>query len=341
MTIRAEYYDGRRSVSRVVALSIDSDSLRLAGDGVDESYPLDRIELNPPLANTPRLLVLPDGGLCEIHDSAACDALFEGHLDARHRGERWVARLERRMPHAIGAILVLAAATLGIVRFAIPFGAREVVERLDPSLESDLGDQTLAVLDRMALSATGLPESRRARLAHRFDAVSRAAGQSRPLKLVFRSAPDIGPNAFALPGGTIVLLDELVAVATTDDELAAILCHEIGHVQGRHTMRSALQRSATLLVTAAILGDVASLSSYAAAVPAAVLTTSYSREFEREADQYALALMAREGIAIEAFTTILLRLETRESKAGSRFPDFLSSHPATSERIRVIRGDTK
>jgi Zn-dependent protease with chaperone function len=105
-------------------------------------------------------------------------------------------------------------------------------------------------------------------------------------ELKFRGGGKIGANAFALPGGFVVLTDELVALAETDLEIIAVLMHELGHVEMRHTLRQTLQGALPGLLLAAMTGDVDSLAS---GLPAALMQLRYSRQMETEADAYALA----------------------------------------------------
>ena len=122
-----------------------------------------------------------------------------------------------------------------------------------------------------------------------------------------------------------------MALAENDDEIMAVLAHEIGHLHERHTMRLVLQTSVAGVLVAAVVGDVLSASSYAAALPAFLLQARYSREFETEADDFGLHLLDRAGIDREHFIRLLTRLEKGH---GSGLPGFLSTHPRTSERGR-------
>jgi Zn-dependent protease with chaperone function len=148
--------------------------------------------------------------------------------------------------------------------------------------------------------------------------------------LEFRTSRAIGPNAFALPGGIIVITDELVALAKSDDELLAVLAHELGHVRLRHTMRRLLESSAVAMLIAGITGDIASTSSLAASAPAVLLQSKFSRDNETEADRFAFDLMRRAGIDPKYFAVLLARLEAK--RGPGPFPAFLSSHPPSAER---------
>lgn len=320
------YFDGRTSQGHAVRVSVEAGILHLRGETVDVAVPVDRVRLEPRLGDLPRRLDLPGGASCQV------DADFElpGPADAPVRIERWVNELEIRWAPALVAAVVVVALLWGGITFGVPVLARIVAARLPPAVEQQMGAQALSALDRLALEPSALAESRRAALAARFQTLSAMAGGDYVLE--FRKSPAIGPNAFALPGGTIVLLDELVAAAQHDDEIAAVLAHEIGHLAGQHTLRQVLQTSASGVIVAAVVGDVLSLSSYAAALPAFLLEARYSRGFEREADGFGLALLDRAGIDRRHFVNFLTRLE-QEHPSG--VPGFLSTHPRAEERGRA------
>ena len=215
--------------------------------------------------------------------------------------------------------------------------ASVVAWQISPALESGLGDQTLAALDGLLFEPTTLVESRRRAIRGRFDALRRAAGYDFDARLEFRASAEAGPNAFTLPGGTIVVLDELVEFAVNDDEIAAVVCHELGHVRHRHILRTTLQNAGVVMLMGAIFGDVFSASSFAATLPLAAVQSSYSRDFEREADAYAVQLMSELGLDTNTYVTLLERFERRDRGSGERYPDFLASHPPNRERIEALR----
>jgi predicted Zn-dependent protease len=175
--------------------------------------------------------------------------------------------------------------------------------------------------------------------------LERVAGegaQSR-FRLEVRAGRALGANALALPSGIIILTDELVELARNDDEIAAVLAHEVGHVRGRHALRHVLQNSVSGLLIASLTGDLLSVTSLSAALPTALVDASFSREFEREADDAAMAWMKSAGVQPRGYAGILGRLQAqldaRNGRAtGGRSPvrNYLSTHPDTGERIRRI-----
>ena len=156
-----------------------------------------------------------------------------------------------------------------------------------------------------------------------------------------RTSGKIGPNAFALPGGAIVLTDGLVDLARNDAQVSAVLAHEIGHVRHRHGLRQALQAAGLAALITALAGDAVSITSLAVTLPTLLLQNGYSREFEDEADSYAFQRLREIGLSPKDFAEIIARLEEFRSKdagatrsnTGERNMDYLSTHPATARRI--------
>ena len=103
-------------------------------------------------------------------------------------------------------------------------------------------------------------------------------------------------------------------------------------VQRRHGLRHLLQNSVVALLITWYVGDVGAL---AAAAPTAILQAKYSRDFEREADDYAAESLRQNGIPLSHLADILLRLE--QSHGGSSATSYLSSHPAAAERLERLR----
>jgi predicted Zn-dependent protease len=327
MSVAGMYFDGRTSQAHSVRVSVEAGVVHLRSDDIAIAVPVDRVRLEPRLGNLPRRLDLPDGASCLV------DAAFElpqPAVAAPARLERWVNEAEIRWGPALAAAAVVIVLLWGGIAYGVPALARVVAARMHPSVERQMGAQALAALDRVALEPSALPESRRAALAARFATLTALAGADYALE--FRRSPAVGPNAFALPGGTVVLLDELVAAAAHDDEIASVLAHEIGHLHGRHTMRHVLQTSVAGVLVAAVVGDVLSVSSYAAALPAFLLEARYSRGFELEADAFGLSLLDQAGIDRGHFVRFLTRME--EEHPGG-VPGFLSTHPRTDERTRA------
>ena len=156
-------------------------------------------------------------------------------------------------------------------------------------------------------------------------------------RLEFRHSNKIGANAFALPSGIVVVTDALVKLGQTDDEVVAVLAHEVGHLEHRHSLRMVMQDSAVALLIATVSGDPFSSSTLVAALPTLLVHARYSRKFEAEADDYAYDFLVAQGIPTQAFADMLVRLGAKDETSAAE--EFLSSHPGTQERIERFRTD--
>lgn len=331
MTVAAgTFHDGKTSASYPVRVTIADGLVHVDGDDRATAYPLDAVTLEARLGDMARRLDLPGGASVMV----PADFELPGPVAAPARVERWVNEAEVRWLPALVATALLVVGLWALIVYGVPTAANVVARRISPSLEKGMGTQSLNTLDRVALEPSKLTAERQAALMARFTAVSQLADPAGGHQLLFRASPAVGPNAFALPGGTVVLLDELVAEATDDDEIVAVLAHEIGHVQERHTLRQVLQTSVAGVLLAAVLGDVVSATSYVvAAVPTFLLNARYSRAFEVEADAFGFGLLDRAGIDREHFVRFLTRLEAKHG--GGKMPGWISTHPRAEERGRA------
>jgi Zn-dependent protease with chaperone function len=232
------------------------------------------------------------------------------------------------------------------LKFGVPFLARKAAFSMPPATEAALGRESLQVLDKLFLSPSRLQTARKVALVKRFRQMTGELPDGGRYRLEFRGGGKIGANAFALPSGIIVVTDRLVQIAKSEDEIVGVLAHEMGHVRYRHAVRHLLQNSGVLFLVAAVTGDVMSASSLSATLPTVLIDAKYSREFEEEADDAAVAYLKSHRIPVSSFARMLARLEAEHTqvkgKTGDKdrggIADFFSTHPVTSERIdRIMR----
>ncbi|MDF1543906.1 MAG: M48 family metallopeptidase [bacterium] len=143
-------------------------------------------------------------------------------------------------------------------------------------------------------------------------------------------------NAFAAPGGYIYFYTGLIKEMHNEAELAAVVAHEISHVVGRHGIR----RLQTALGVAAALELIAGDSESGAVLATAVnvgmgllLFPNYSRNNEREADEFGMHYMIKAGYDPNAMVTMFDILAEKGGSASNVFEKLASSHPDTQERI--------
>lgn len=126
-------------------------------------------------------------------------------------------------------------------------------------------------------------------------------------QLVFRSSRPLGPNALAVPSGIVVMTDSLVNLSQDDNELIAVLAHEMGHLKQRHQLRRLLQSSATGLLLVAVTGGLSSVASLGAWLPTLLVDSKYSRSLDSDADDFSLAFLTSHNIPRTALANILQR----------------------------------
>lgn len=330
--LQAIYFDGRTSARHPVSLVLSAGTIKMIGHEVEAELDASSVRWSARIANTPRWLYLPDGGTCVTEDNDAVD-----RMTGIGRYERILHRWESRPAYAVVAIALVVASLWLLVTHVVPVVVEKIAMRIPVETESVLGRQTLSGMDEYLLGPSQLAESRQVTLSSKFEDMVRASRETTPYRLEFRSSPSLGANAFALPGGIIVMTDQLVNTAGDDAEVLGVLAHELGHVRHRHTMRRLLEGSVIALIIAAVTGDVTSATSLAAAAPTLLLQLKYSRDNEREADQYAIRMMRDSGYDPSRFAALLKRIEGSAQKGYGSVPGFLSSHPPTEEREALAR----
>ncbi len=334
----ATYFDGRTSRALPVTLHWHAadGTLDIRGPTTELRYARRDVTVESRLGRGPRFIRFADGARCEVTDNDALDAILATW--APNPAGAWLHRLETSWPQVLVACVLLVACGWAALHFGLPWGARKVAFLLPAGLTRTLGDQTLATLDRTMLARTELTHERQLALRAEFTRFLAAAGIAAPHAIEFRAMRAGGANAFALPSGTIVLTDELVFLAADDREIVAVLAHECGHVAHRHALRAVLQNSAVFVVLALVTGDASSATAFSGALPAFLLQNRFSREFEREADTYAVDTLRRGGLDPAHLATMLERLTKGHGVTDSKALNYLSTHPPTPERIEAITG---
>jgi len=325
-------FDGQRPIAEPARLEFLGREVKLSAGTFTAVYPVEQLLVSPRTGHADRFIYLPDGKQFQCADGELLD-----DLPAESRSERFFAWLEERWYAALMGVAVVAAALLAGYFYGLPAAAEWAAARIPAATEQALGRQVLSLMDKQDwVNPTILDADTQQKIREGFEILrSDLPAKNRP-HLEFRNAKWFGPNAFALPGGTIVLTDAMVQFAETPEEVMAVLAHEIAHVELRHTLRSLIQNSAIALVAAAVTADAASLSIAVASLPVAVAQTKYSREFEADADTYAFALMKNKGYSPEAFASLMERM-LKKSGQQERMFGFLSTHPDTEERIKRAR----
>lgn len=323
----ADYYDGISPLAQPAKVHIADGELILTRQGNTQRFAIKDCEIQTQFAQGKRLIDLPDGGRLESVDKAM-SACLASISTASSRGLHF---LENHKWAIVLSVLGVLLASYVLLTQGIPLLAEGVARALPASVEQKMGKEALNTLDDPALgyfAPSTLAAAQTASIRQALETMC-AHTQSCPhFRLHFRASPKIGPNAFALPGGDIIMTDELVKLSEQNSEMVAVLAHELGHVKQRHALRQTLQGTIAGLLVLAVTGDV---SSVAAGLPVFMMQMRYTRDMENEADAYALQQLKSACIPPKYFASLMLRLE--KTLKGEGMPEWLASHPDTQKRI--------
>lgn len=341
----AYFFDGRSARRHEVALGVGDGAITLVG-AIDRSYACGDTRVAEPFEGTPTVLYFPDGARCEV-DEPEAGRMLRAALG--YRASRTV-RLTAHTWAVLAALVLLVALILVTTFWGIPTAARKIADALPPSVDRSLGESAVD-----ALRASGALRPSRLSdewLAEVQQVMRRVAPADVPVRLLIHDVKAFGANAIALPDGSIIMSDLMVRLVvgkrgtigdTEAAQLAGVLAHEIGHVRLRHGTLVLAGSSLAAALSASLLGDFSGV----AALPGVLASLSYSREMEAEADEYAIALLRKNGISTLPLADLFERMEygPELEESGKEAPgwiweaaeSFMSSHPLSEERAERLR----
>lgn len=335
-TLQADYFDGRSTRAQSVTLWLDQDQLWLRSAAGLQHYPLRAVVWPERARHGQRQAQLPDGGLLSCADAAAWDRWARRATAGQGLGEglalRWINSWRRV---TLALVLLLGMGSLAWT-WGMPALGDLLAKALPTSVDQQVGDQALAQLDAAVLQPSRLSAGDQALWRQRF-AQFLAEGQpaQQDYRLAFRQGgPLIRANALALPGGHILVTDELVALLQDQpDALMGVLAHELGHVEQRHGVRALSRTMVGAALGGLLMGD---FSGLIAAAPALLMQPHGSRHFEREADHSARDRLRAAGRSPRAMVLLFQRLSQGRPATPGTLELAFASHPATAERIRFF-----
>lgn len=234
---------------------------------------------------------------------------------------------------AVRLLVMIALVGLALIfalwRFGIPALADLAADRIPSEWETGYGRSMLEEFQKSHPPVTSAALRRPALLVQQ-DLAPPAAGAADRFHVLQSDLP----NAFALPGGHIVLTTGLLEALRSPDELAAVFAHEWGHVERRHVLRNIFRQASLHLLLAIVAGDQSALSG-ALRTAGQLGSLSYNRDYEREADDEAMALLAAHGTSPTALAEALASIRKASGEKGNTL-GFLSTHPAPAERVQRI-----
>ncbi len=342
--ISANYFDGASARIHTVDLELGNGAMALTGGGLLKHYAYADARMAEPFGQSPCVIDFTDGARCEVSDAAGKAAVGAA---LGYRASR-VVRLQQHWYGALLALVLLVASVGAFVAFGLPALAERVVAALPVSVDQRVGDEAMRAMDSKLFEPSQLSKQRIAEIEDIFQSILPKHTRI-PVRLKVVDFAGRSPNAFALPNGTIVMTDQMILhvlgkETELDDDMraaiAGILAHEIGHVEGRHSMRAIVRSSMLALGSAALFGD---FSNVVAGAPVLLMNMDYSRNMEAQADAYAVVRMDEAGMSTEPLADLFDTLD-QLAPGQSALPKwmnknlcYLRSHPATEERSARFR----
>ncbi len=334
------YLPGQASSQNVELLCREGVLSIYEGEKLLVEMSLGDVAISARLGNTPRQLRFDDGSMFETEQNDAVDEILKQHRTGR--GNNLLHTLESRKRFILPLLIAAGIAGWVVYVWGIPLVAKSVAYSLPPDKIGLIGEQTIKAMDRSFLEPSGLSEERQQKIRQRFERLTAEVGSGFHYRLYFRQIKGETANAFALPDGTIVLLDSLVVLADHPWEVDGVLLHEIAHVEQRHALQMSFQDTILTLVVSLMLGDAVSVGDAVASLPVLLIENRYSQDFEQSADDFAVEYMVCNGVNPEYFAAMLIKLGSSEegeaSETEASILDYLSTHPTIASRVSRIRG---
>ncbi|WP_428247884.1 M48 family metallopeptidase [Ferrovibrio sp.] len=283
-------------------------------------------------------LVAPDGRLepARLRLSAEAAGFILAAVPALQARRQEVSAMLKAQRYLLAGILGVMLLLAGFFA-AVPLLANAVAQVVPTSWETRLGERLLpAVIPLLTRGGRGgictQPEGKEAlqRLMLRLEMAP--PPMRLPITVTVLRSPMV--NAFALPGGQILITSGLLDNVFNEQALAGILAHEMGHVNARHNVAGLLRSSAYGVMLGLLLGDVITGVGLVGGFQH-VLDSAFSREFEAEADEAALRRLLAAGFDPAQVAGFFDRLA--EHEAVLKLPGFLSTHPGSEGRAAFFR----
>ncbi|HEY9108710.1 MAG TPA: M48 family metallopeptidase [Roseateles sp.] len=332
--LAADWFDGRSARARPVEVWLDGTMLHYG----EHSAPLARVTWPERQRHGQRQVLLPEGGMLSFADAGSFDAWAQ----SSGRVDSVVVRWQQSWRLALLSLVLLVAGLAAAYRWGLPWAVDRAVDVVPHGVERKLGEHVLEALDGDLLKPSQLGAAQQQAWRERWAAaLGRARADARVsvperFEIHLRAGGKaMGPNAFALPGGDVVITDALLELLNDEpDAVMTVLAHELGHVQHRHSLRLMLRAGAVGVVTSVLVGD---FSTLLAAAPALLATNAYSRDHEREADVYGRTLARAGGVDTSRMAVFFERVaKSHASVDNNPVAIAISSHPADEERVRFF-----
>ncbi len=223
-------------------------------------------------------------------------------------------------------LVLILAALFGVYLLIVPWLSQQFASKVSIKTERQLGD---AVYNALGLDSQ--VDSTKTRIVKEFfDTMDIPT----PYEIRISVVKDDVTNAFALPGGRIVVYTALLNKIETYPELAALLSHEFTHVNNRHSTKSIFRRLGSKVFIGLLFGKFGTVTSVLVNQADNIRSLKYSRRLEKEADLNGLSILMKRSIDPDGFDQLFDHLA--ENLPQDKMPEILASHPDVKKRMKYI-----
>ena len=294
----------------------------------------DEMVIQAPVGSLPYKILLAEGHLFEAENNQETKKFLE--FCEKPNAESWLSYLEQKKTVILVGIMLMAGLVITVPKYGLPWMGDQVAHWIPQSWLMMAGDETLEILDESFFSPSELAPQDQDQFTKEFNRMASLVLKDQTARLVFRQSEEIGPNAFALPGGLVVLTDELVEIAEDQAGVIGVLAHELGHVQLKHPARRLVRSLMALALVSLIFDDAATFAEELAAISGSLISLAYTREFEEEADRAGKEILIGAGLSPIPLADLLQKLSDGCKENCSQLPEWLTTHPSVPSRIEFL-----
>lgn len=319
------YFDGISSVSQLIEVSLDDQQIVFTtNDNQINRWLVTDIHFEHPGNTLEMRLGENQTAFIKITDSEFIQVFIAQLHHSGHIG--WYYKvLHLGMKAYISIAVTLLAMIVCGYMFVVPWIAEKAVLIIPEKYDNALANEFL--LQYMTENET---DSVKTIMLNNF-AHELRLDNKKPLHFTVVKSSTV--NAFALPDGTIVVYTGLIDLMKNYDELAGLIGHEVVHVNNRHSMKMLCRNLSGYIFISVMFSDVNGIMAVIADNAHNLQSLSYSRQFEKEADEEGTQLMIKNNIDPHGMTLLFSRLKSEEKVD---IPAFISTHPMTDDRISYI-----
>jgi Zn-dependent protease with chaperone function len=327
----ANYYGARNSDTSAVQVFVEGTVLVIQGAEDYLRVNLVDVQSTPPLGAVPQEIRLANGDLIVLEKGFFVDELV-------NKRSAFVHAFEKNKVAWLAALILVPILIYFIVEKGIPAIAKQLTPLVPDIVTEKVDIQVLAVIDKMMMEGSQLSTDEQQFWSDNWKRLlSELSLDRNKYSLNFRSSEKFGANAFALPGGTVVVTDQLIQLLEQEpDAITAVLLHEIGHVENRHGMQLVAESVATTLLMTYLFGDMEGLAELFTGSFLTIIQNKFSQQLEQQADEFSVTSLKKLGISPVSLGNALTKL-SKGHESVEAFEKYFSSHPSIKSRVAFAK----